>query len=174
MINKDNCTLLGTLSKPYGTRGLLQVKLGGLRADEIKDRGLVFVEIDGLPVPFFVTEFVEKTADTLVLGFDGVRDESQAREFSGCPVYVMKDQVKRKRGKQEALPQAVTGYRVIDRQLGFVGIAGELIEVTNNPLLSVIRDDREFLVPAHESIILEIDDRKREIHIDAPAGLFEL
>lgn len=174
MINKDNCMLLGTLARPFGNRGMLQVKLGRLRADEIKDRGLVFVEVDGLPVPFFVTEFIEKSADSLVIRLDGVDDEGQAREFCGCPVYVMKDQVKKHRGKDSDLPASITGYRVVDIRLGFVGFAGEIIEVTQNPLLTVTQDDREYLIPAHEDIILGIDDGAREIRVNTPEGLFDL
>jgi 16S rRNA processing protein RimM len=173
MINKDNCMLLGTLAKPYGTRGMLQVKLGKIRADEIKDRGLVFVEIDGLPVPFFVVEFIEKSTDSIVIRLDGVDEEVRAREFLGCAVYLMKEQVKR-RGRESDLPPSVNGYRVIDVRLGFVGIAGEIIEMARNPLLTVMKDDREFLIPVHEDIVLKINDRAREIQVDTPEGLFDL
>ncbi len=71
MINKDNCILLGTLTKPHGTRGSLIVRFSGLKAEDIKKRGLVFVEIDGLPVPFFIESFQEKTADTVILKIEG-------------------------------------------------------------------------------------------------------
>lgn len=165
--------LLGTLAKPYGTRGMLLVKLGRIKADEIKDRGLVFVEIDGLPVPFFVTEFAEKTTDSIVVRLDGVDDEGRARELFGCSVYVMKDQVKSRR-KESDLPPPVNGYRVVDVRLGFVGVAGEIIEMAQNPLLTVMKDDREYLIPVHEDIILEINDKAREIRVDTPEGLFDL
>ena len=72
MINKDNCILLGTLAKPHGTRGSLIVRFSGLKAEDIKKRGLVFVEIDGLPVPFFIESFQEKTEDTVILKMEGI------------------------------------------------------------------------------------------------------
>jgi ribosomal 30S subunit maturation factor RimM len=55
-----------------------------------------------------------------------------------------------------------------------MGLATEIIDVANNPLLAVRNGDKEYLVPVHENIILEINDREMEIRIDAPEGLFDL
>jgi 16S rRNA processing protein RimM len=173
MINKDNCILLGTLAKPHGTRGLLQLRFSGLKAEDIKERGLVFVEIDGLPVPFFIESFQEKTDDMAILKIEGIDSENKAREFAGFPVYVMKDQVKRKSGKLKGLPD-FRGYRVIDLHLGYIGHAEEIVNKTTHPLLLVIREGKEYLIPVHEDIILDFDDKERVIRIDAPEGLFDL
>ncbi len=172
MINKDNCILLGTLTKPHGTRGSLIVRFSGLKAEDIKKRGLVFVEIDGLPVPFFIESFQEKTEDTVILKIEGIDTENKAREFLGYPVYVMKDQIRIKTASKKI--QDIKGYQVIDKHLGFIGFAEEVVEMAKNPLLSVINGEKEFLVPVHEDIILEVNDKEKIIRIDAPEGLFDL
>jgi 16S rRNA processing protein RimM len=172
MINKDNCILLGILSKPQGTRGSLHIRLSGLKAEEIKEKGLVFVEIDGLPVPFFVESFQEKTDDSAILKIEGIDTETRAREFSGYSVYVMKDQVKPKT-LQLGLAN-VNGFRVIDKHLGFIGYAEEIINMPTNPLLVVKKENNKFLVPFHEDIVQDIDNKERLIRIEAPEGLFEL
>src|SRR5512133_2763341 len=125
MINKDNCILLGTLTRPHGTRGSLIVRFSGLRAEDIKKRGLVFVEIDGLPVPFFIESFQEKTEETVILKIEGIDTENMAREFLGYPVYVMKDQIKIKPRPNKI--RDVKGYQVIDKHLGFIGFAEEVV-----------------------------------------------
>jgi 16S rRNA processing protein RimM len=172
MINKDNCILLGTLAKPHGTRGSLIIRFSGLKAEDFKKRGMVFVEIDGLPVPFFIESFQEKTEDTVILKIEGIDTENKAREFVGYPVYVMKDQIKVKSSSKKI--QDIKGYEVIDKHLGFIGFAEEVIEMTKNPLMSVINGDKEFLVPVHEDIVLEINDKEKIIRIDAPVGLFDI
>ncbi len=58
--------------------------------------------------------------------------------------------------------------------LGFIGFAEEVLDMKNNPLLSVINGDKEFLVPVHEDILLEVNDKEKIIRIDAPEGLFDL
>ena len=173
MINKDNCILLGTLSKPHGTRGSLHFRFSGLKAEEIKERDLVFVEIDGLPVPFFIEVFQEKTDDSAILRFEGIDSVTKAREFAGYSVYVMKEQVRRKKLHVKQITE-FNGYSVVDDHLGFVGNAGEVTSVPTSPLLTVTLKGKKFLVPFHESIIRHIDHREKVIRIDAPEGLFEL
>jgi 16S rRNA processing protein RimM len=173
MINKDNCILLGTLAKPYGTKGSLFLRFSGLKVADIKKRELLFVEIDGLPVPFFIESFLEKSDDTAIVKFEGVESEAGAREFTGYPAYVMKDQVAVKTPKTPK-DHPIQGYQVIDVEKGRVGIAGKILNIANNPLLTVITGDKEVLVPMHEDIIIEVNDREKVIRIRAPEGLLEL
>jgi len=173
MITSYNCVLLGTLTKPFKTKGSVLVRFRDLTKDDIKERETVFLEIDGILVPFFIEVFEEKSTDTAILKLDGIDTESRAREFSGCQVYVRKDQVKRKKSVQESLPD-LTDYRVQDLNLGYIGVAGAIVDIANNPLLKVHHEDRDFLVPFHEDIIREVNHAERVIVIEAPEGLFEL
>ncbi len=84
----------------------------------------------------------------------------------------MKDQIKIKSASKKI--QDIKGYRVIDKQSGIYRICRGNGEMANNPLLSVTNGDKEFLVPVHEDIILEINDKEKIIRIDAPEGLFDL
>jgi 16S rRNA processing protein RimM len=173
MIKRDNCLLLGTLTKPHGTKGSLLLWLKRLKAEDIRKRESVFVEIDGLLVPFFIEIFQNNSPETVILKFEGINSETKAKAFAGMHVYVLNDQVKRKGKSIEDLP-SLSGYKVTDIRIGFVGIAGEIADITNNPLLHVKHENREFLIPVHDDIILEINNKKKEISIDAPDGLFDI
>ena len=173
MISKDKSILLGTLTKPHGTKGSLLLRIRDLKAEEFKDRGSVFVEIDGLLVPFFLEEYLIKTSDSAVIKLEGVISETKAREFTGHEVYINQNQVSRKPGKLRGT-MGIRNYSVTDRKLGFIGLATGIIEVANNPQLVVKTGDKEYLVPAHKDIILEINDKEKAIRIDAPDGLFEI
>ncbi len=173
MITKNNCILLGTLTKPHGTKGSALVWLKDLKADDIKKRGTVFVEIDGLLVPFFIEHFQEKSAESIILQLEGIQSETRLKELAGSNVYVLPEQVKRKRKLLSGLPRLM-GYTVKDLHTDFVGIAGGITGLANNPLLQVQHEGREYLVPVHEDIILEINHKDKVIVIKAPEGLFEL
>jgi 16S rRNA processing protein RimM len=173
MITSYNCILLGTLTKSFGTKGSVLVRFRDLTKDDIKERETVFLEIDGILVPFFIEVFQEKSTDSAILKLEGIDTESRAREFSGCQVYVRKDQVKRKKSVQESLPD-LTGYRVQDLNLGYIGMAGTIVDIANNPLLEVRHKDQDFLVPFHEDIIREVNHAELIVVIEAPDGLFEL
>jgi 16S rRNA processing protein RimM len=173
MINKENCLLLGTLTKPHGIKGSLFLWLNSANAIDIKKRDSVFVEIDGLLVPFFIENFKINSAENALIKFEEVDSETKAKAFAEGRVYVLKNAIRKRRKAADVLP-SFSGYKVIDRQLGFIGTAGEINEIANNPLLQVMNGNKEFLIPAHEDIILEINEKDREIYIDAPEGLFDL
>jgi 16S rRNA processing protein RimM len=173
MINRNECIQLGTLIRPQGIRGALLLGCKDLKAEEFVKRETVFVEFDGLLVPFFVERYQVKSATTAILKFTDTDSETQARDFSGKLVFVLKSQVGRKNNiAEEGTP--VEGYRVEDARLGFVGVAGKMTGNASNPLLQVLSEGKEYLVPAHEDILLEIDDQLKVIRIEAPEGLFDL
>ncbi|HEX2394132.1 MAG TPA: ribosome maturation factor RimM [Bacteroidales bacterium] len=172
MIRKENNLLLGIIAKPHGTKGSVLIRLRNIKPEEIKKRDWVFVEIDGLLVPFFIEEFRPNADDSLVLKFEHINSESDARSLSGCEAYIASDHIKHKRNKITNI--SVSGYKVIDKSLGFIGIAHELTGMPSNPLLRIRQAEKEWLIPVHEDIILEINDADREIVIDAPEGLFAL
>jgi 16S rRNA processing protein RimM len=173
MIKKNDCILLGTLTKPHGTKGSVILWFKDLKAEDIKERGTVFIEIDGLLVPFFIESLLEKSADAAILKLKGINSESQVKGFSGCHVFVRTDQI-RQRKKSGTVILSLKGYKIRDIRLGDIGIAGDIEDIANNPLLQVLREDKEYLVPFHTDIILEIRDKEKLIVIEAPEGLFEL
>jgi 16S rRNA processing protein RimM len=173
MINRNNLILLGVLARPHGTKGLLLLRFSSLKASDIKGRGELFIEIDGLPVPFFIESFDKKTDDLAILKIEGIDSETKAREFAGYSVYVMEDQVKRKTNSIKGF-QDFRGFSVIDLHLGFVGHAVEIVNTATNPLLLVKKDEKEYLVPVHEDIIRDVNDKEKIIRIEAPGGLFDL
>jgi 16S rRNA processing protein RimM len=173
MINKEDCLLLGTIAKPHGTKGSVLLRLRIIKSYEIRKWDSVFVEIDGLLVPFFIEEFKISSADALILKLESVDSETKAREMAGNAVYAAKEQVRLRKKTPGEFPD-LKGYKVQDVALGFVGTAVDIADIANNPLLRVTRDGKEFLIPAHEDIILEVNTKKKEILIRAPEGLFEI
>jgi 16S rRNA processing protein RimM len=173
MIDKDNCILLGTLSKPYGVKGSFLIKGKNLKADEIINKESVFIEIDGLLVPFLIKDFQIKSPDVFIIKLEGIDSETKAREFSGMAVYMMQEQFKRKSGTVRELPD-IRNYRVIDERLGFVGLVSQIVDLISNPLLVLKKDEKEYYVPMHEDIVREVNDKDKMIRISAPDGLFDI
>jgi 16S rRNA processing protein RimM len=173
MISRNEYILLGTITKPHGTKGGVLLWLTDIKADEIRKMEQAFIEKDGLPVPFFIEDFRIHSSETIIVKFEGIDSETKAKIFAGDAVYVFPNQLRRDKRAIEGLI-SVKGYRVNDVQLVFVGFAEGIIGIDKNPLLQVVHEGREYLVPVHEDIIREVNDKTREITIEAPEGLFEL
>lgn len=173
VIRKEDNLLLGTIARPHGTKGSVLIRLKNLKPEEIKKKDWWFVETDGLLVPFFIEDVRPGSDDSLIAKFIQIASEQEARSLSGREVYISFDLVK-KRKKQIAEVTSVKGYRVSDKNRGEVGIAIEITGVSSNPLLRVVDGKKEWLIPVHEDIIVEINDDTKEIRIEAPDGLFDL
>ena len=79
MIDLSNSICLGTITKTHGIKGQVVLRLDHYGFDDILRLEPVFIEIDGLPVPFFVEAYEEKTTDSLILFFEDMR--SKPRDF---------------------------------------------------------------------------------------------
>jgi 16S rRNA processing protein RimM len=170
---KDNSLLIGRLIKPHSTRGSLILGLIAITAVNIKEGDPVFIDIEGLLVPFFIEELQERTGNSVIIKFEGISSESKAKELAGRDVYLSMNKIRQEK-KLKVKMSGIEGYKVIDKNYGFVGNAGNIEDISNNPLLKVHYNGKEFLIPVHEDIFLEVNTKKKEIIINAPEGLFEI
>ena len=173
MINRENCLLLGRFTRSHGTKGTLLLGNRNVIVEDIRKGESVLVEIDGLLVPFFIESFKVISQEGALVSIEDVDSETRAKSFAGALVYIPEQKVRARKKNSNELP-SLSGFVVIDDRLGIVGTAGEINPIANNPLLSVFSEGREFLIPMHQDIILEINRKKKEIRIKAPDGLFDL
>lgn len=172
-MDKSELISIGVLSKLHGYKGAYQLYSERTIDDDIENRESVFLEIQGLLVPFFI-ELVNVTSDnTAVIKFEDIDNPETAKEFVSCNVFVTpkkKSSGTSKKQKEEDFK----GYTVIDKVQGNIGAVNDILNYNQNILLSVMKGDNEILIPVSEEIIQSIDPKKREIHINAPEGLIDL
>jgi len=173
MINLSDCILLGTITKRHGFRGQLIIRLSNITSDKIQEMELVFIEIDGLPVPFFVTDFSEKDAGSLLIKLEGIDDKIKASTLIDTRVFVKSLPHDTVSYEFSDFNQFV-GYEVIDKNIGNLGILKEIIEIQQNPLFRIMNNNKEILLPAYKEFILEINASKGTILVETPEGLTEL
>lgn len=173
MINLNDCIEIGRLTRPHGYKGNLILRLISLSFDEITEMEWVFVLIDGLPVPFFVEEFSEKSKDTVLVKLEDISSIDHCQELIDTPVYLFKDIIQPDTTSLLGLNQCV-GYKVIDSGSGELGKLQGVIDNPSNPLLQIIDFRKEILIPAQEEFIDSIDDAQQEIHVSCPPGLLDI
>jgi 16S rRNA processing protein RimM len=135
----------------------------------------VMIEIDGLPVPFFVEDFEEKTSDTLILSLEDLGSEESVKELIGCRVFISKNHI-RFTDHRVSIHQLslVTGYTVIDKNSGKLGHLEEIINIELNPLLRILGKSKEILLPFQPEFVTGIDPVKKIVYVSAPSGLIDL
>jgi 16S rRNA processing protein RimM len=168
----DAHILLGRILKAHGFSGTVTVKLEEEFIENIPEPESVFLEIDGKPVPFFISESENTGADILRLKFDGYDSTEKITEFIGCKVFLTSGGTDK---NTDIKSSGITGFTVV---LSGGKTIGTVINVIENPgqILLVLKnaDGKELLIPFHEDLINSINKRKKVIEMDLPEGLTEI
>lgn len=164
--------LLGRITKVSGYDGTVAVKLEKAFSENIPEMESVFLEIDGRPVPFFISDSEYSGADILKLKFDGYDTIEKVNEFTACRVFLT---TSIPTGNNEDNIQSFIGFRVFIQDNELLGSITEVIPNRGQWLLNVISSgDKAILIPFHEHFIVRIDMKKKIILMNIPEGLTEI
>jgi 16S rRNA processing protein RimM len=164
--------LLGRITKLSGYEGAVAVKLEKIFTENIPLMESVFLEIEGRPVPFFISGMEYTGADILRLSFEGYNSIEKVSEFTGCNVFLTQSLK-----NNDTIPESqnLIGYLVTDHENSEIGLISEIISNSGQWLLNVISADRKnILIPFHEHFIVRIDKKKKLVVMNIPEGLLEI
>ncbi len=165
--------LIGTLSKTHGVSGEFLLVLNDLHPDTISEMESVFIEFDGLLVPFFVSGVTARNATSVLVKFDSIESEDHASEFVHCKVY-SQEVITRDDDDVRMTFQTLHGYAVVDKHMGDIGNIDKFLDLPDNPLLRIMFKKREIFLPLQEEFIERIDHEKKILFIHAPEGLIDI
>jgi 16S rRNA processing protein RimM len=164
--------LLGRIIKVNGYEGAVTVKLEKLFFEKIPPLESVFLEIEGRPVPFFISDYEYSGADVLKLKFEGYDSVEKVSEYTGCLVYLTTS-VNIESKPDEV--QKLLGYSVYINDNVFLGKIAEIIPNPGQLLLKVISPgNKQILIPLHDHFIVSIDNKNGNIVMNIPEGLTEI
>lgn len=173
MVTFDDVFKIGRLGRTHGVKGEISFHF----ADDVFDRvdaDFVFVETDGLLVPFFFEEYRFKSDETALVKFLDIDSADRAAELTGCDVYFPREL--NDEDDSELSWAEIVGFRIFDEDSG--EIIGEVTAVdlsTINTLFEVNSPSgQRLLIPANDDLIADIDREKRCIVMQLPEGLLDL
>lgn len=163
--------VIGRIGKPHGVKGEVTMQF----TDDIFDRSdadYVFLDIDGILVPFFFESYRFKNDTTALVKFCDIDDADRAAELTGCDVYFPRDDS----DDDKITAAEIIGYSVVNSANGHnVGKIKSVDASTVNILLTVTDDNGdEHLIPINEDLIEDIDKKNNIIRIQIPEGLLDL
>ncbi len=170
-MDKSSCLHIGSLVKLYGYKGEFVLALNESFQIDIEKWESVFIEIDGLLVPFFIENLVLTQDLTAIISFIDLTSEIKAKKFLNFDVYQSKALVNE---PQKYDYENLKGYNVIDKRTKYLGKVENIVNYNQNLLLRIINENKEIFVPLVDNIITKINHKKKEIKINAPDGLLDL
>lgn len=175
MIPRTELAHIGSFAKPHGIKGEISAHIDGDIIDLLPEMSCIFVDVDGLMVPFFVVSMRPKGAETVLLTLKGIDTQEQSAAFAGKEIWI----------ERVALPDDsdddAEGFYLEDL-VGFDIISGgETIgridgfdDSTDNLLFTVVRGGAEILIPASADFIDDVDSDNSKIFMTLPEGLLNL
>lgn len=160
---------IGTLTRTHGIGGELSMNF----TDDVWDKAdadYVFLEVDGIQVPFFLEGWRFRSDSVALLKFQDIDSSEDANEYVGADVYFPHSLTPEPDEDDEYTWRHFTGWQVVDAQAGPIGIIDYVEDSTVNTIFCV--DGK--LVPANEDFIERIDAKERIVYMTLPEGLLDL
>lgn len=177
MIGTDALLAAATFAKPHGVKGEISVAVDPADMEAVEESAFVFVDLDGLMVPFAVQAVRPKGAETLLLTLKGIDSDAKAARLTGKTLWLERAGLAAGDDEEDA-----DGFYMEDL-IGFavcvgdenIGVVADYDDSTDNVLFIVRRPDgSESLIPASDDFIDDVDVDRRVITMTLPDGLLSL
>jgi 16S rRNA processing protein RimM len=174
-MQKEDCFLLGHVSKTYSFRGELIFFIDDREPQRYENLESVFVEIHNKLVPFFLEDIrFDRAGEYARVKLEGIDDEKAAKTLLKCDLYLP---LSMRAASDEELaddPQNLIGYEVADTALGPLGKVTGFIDHVSNPIIEVNGNRGAILIPFHPHFLLDIDHEAKRLDVEIPEGLIGL
>lgn len=172
-MKKDDHYALGSLLKTSGIKGEIILKFTNDCPEEIQKLESIFIDIDNKLVPFFIEGIRPKSSNAATVKLEGLDDEFRSSEFIGAEFYVSYDQANELQIESNEYIDVV-GYSVFNQNNKLIGKVLEFLDIPENPLVNIQSEKGEILIPVKDELIIEINDRAKEIHLTIVEGLLDM
>ena len=173
MIRRDEVFKIGKLGKPHGVKGEITFAITDDVFDRVDAEYLV-LDIDGILVPFYLEEYRFKNDENVLVKFEDIDTQEQARNYTGREVFFPRH-LSDSDGEHMTWVEII-GFQLVDAVSGkLVGTLDRVDDSTLNLLFEVTTPEGDdILIPASNDLIEEVNAEKKEIRMAIPEGLLDL
>ncbi len=173
-MKKADCYYLGYIVKALGIEGGLLIALDADDIERYESLESVFILIEGKLVPFFIEDITLRPASKdAVVHFEDVETVEQARHLCGREAYLPIDHLPPLEG-EAFYYHDIAGYQAYLDTGEHIGEIRKILDFPGNPVFSIIKGDKEVLIPVADELITTVDHDAREVRLNPPPGLLEL
>lgn len=168
---------IGRLVKPHGIKGEINasVDVDGVDLSALR---CIVVEVEGIPVPFFIDSVRQRSHSSVLLTIDGITDENAAAELCGADYHALAEDLPDEADTEDEdgfYASDLAGYSVVTADGNELGMIDDVEDSTANVLFIVSTPDGGTLyIPVAEEFIDNIDCESKRITMTLPEGMVQL
>lgn len=171
-MKKEDCYLLGKITRRHGLAGNVILKLDTDQPELYTKLDSIFVEINGLLVPFFIAKTAWSKSDSLNIAFKN-STEALVDQSLGKNVYLPLSTLPKLTGKQFYYHEII-GYSIIDENDNDCGVIRSVNDQTAQTYFVTNLDGKEVVIPMIKDWIIEVNREERFIKMQLPEGLIDV
>lgn len=171
-MRKEECYLLGKILRKHGFSGNLLLKLDTDQPEFYNKLESIYVELNGLLVPFFVENQKWSRGDALILTLKNVT-EAISEQMVGKQVYLPLSTLPPLHGKQFYYHEVI-GFKIKDQNDHPHGIIESINDSAAQAYFILGHENNEVVIPIIKDWILEVNREQRFIKMDLPNGLLNI
>jgi len=163
---------IGSIQRTHGVNGELQVSwVNDFYPDEHKLES-VFIEIDGIPIPFFIQSIRNKGETSSLIRLQEFNSINDVDELVGCKLFLAGKPAEQ---DEEFFLDDLVGYSLLNQKGILLGEIKSLEDYSGNSVFFVEQPSgNELIVPASPDLIIEIEEETRSLVMEIPHGLTDL
>ena len=165
-----DCYYLGTVTKAHGYKGELNVHLDTDEPYAYKNLESIFIEKNGLLVPFFLKKAqIHKDNHLRIL----IEDFDDPETLIGRKVYLPLSTLPALEGNKFYYHE-VKGWKVFTIDGTEVGEISDVRDTTSHDLFEITAGERQILIPVIDEWIKKVDKNEKTITVEIPDGLLDV
>ena len=168
----ENLVQFAQILKSNGNAGELVLGFRDIYPEDIDLKEPVFIYFDGLPVPFFFEKFRLRGNSKAVARLTGISTPEDVAEVTGKAIYADWGEPDELSLEQDGL-EALVGWRVLDGD-SEIGTVTSFVDIPENPCIEVRTQGGELMIPLHDDLVSEINQKDKILRMSLPSGLLEI
>lgn len=173
-MGKDGFLPVGKIVGAHGVKGNLKVHSYAESVSAFEPGSSILVILAGKIERHFAIKWVKPHGKSILLSFKGIENRNTAKTLIGAELFI----------ERIAFPELeegvyywvdIVGLSVFTTDNKYIGRVESIIPTGSNDVYVVedrTKDDStEILIPAIESVVLEIDFKNKTMRVDLPEGL---
>lgn len=171
-MNKNDCYYLGKVTRKHGLQGNVILKLDTDQPEFYNKLEGIFLEVNGLLVPFFIEKQQWSKQDTKIITFKNA-SEQMVEQSIGKNVFLPLSTLPKLTGKQFYYHEVI-GYQVMDENGANCGVIKEINDQTAQHYFILNLEGKEVVIPIIKDWILALDREEKSMKIQLPEGLLDV
>lgn len=172
-MTKEDCYLLGKITKTHGLKGELAIWLDVDYPEDYEELDSVLLEIKGELVPHFVEE-IQIRPNKSIIKFEDIDTIEEAQKLVNCDIYLPEDNLPELDDNDQFYYHEIIDYTVVDEIKGKLGKVLAVYTSERQDLIAMQYEGKEILIPIDDDIVKTVDREKKELYTNLPEGLLEI